>query len=199
MAAGKGIQIVVGTDYNDRDLKRAQRDLNNLSRTQKTALGPMGKMASGMKGQLTPGFAAMGAAAAAAGAAIAAMAIQLAVDGVQAAAQEEQALAKLQTALNNVGQGFMLSQVEGFIDDLQRATGVADDELRPALQTLVTATGDATQAQDLLSLALDVSAATGRDLTSVSSALAKAANGQFTQLNRLTNGAINQGPRTHHG
>lgn len=191
MAAGKGIQIVVGTDYNDRDLKRAQRDLNNLSRTQKTALGPMGKMASGMKGQLTPGFAAMGAAAAAAGAAIAAMAIQLAVDGVQAAAQEEQALAKLQTALNNVGQGFMLSQVEGFIDDLQRATGVADDELRPALQTLVTATGDATQAQDLLSLALDVSAATGRDLTSVSSALAKAANGQFTQLNRLTNGAIN--------
>ena len=191
MAAGKGIQIVVGTDYNDRDLKRAQRDLNNLSRTQKTALGPMGQMASGMKGQLTPGFAAMGAAAAAAAAAVAALAVKLAVDGVQAAAEEEQAVAKLRTALDNVGQGFALGQVEEFIDNLQRATGVADDSLRPALQTLVTATGDATQAQDLLALALDISAATGRDLTSVAAALGKAANGQYTQINRLTNGALN--------
>ena len=189
--SGKGIQIVVGTDYNDRDLKRAQRDLNNLARTQKTALGPMGQMASGMKGQLTPGFAAMGAAAAGAAAAVAALAVKLAVDGVQAAAQEEQAVAKLRTALDNVGQGFALGQVEDFIDNLQRATGVADDNLRPALQALVTATGDATQAQDLLALALDISAATGRDLTSVAGALGKAANGQYTQINRLTNGALN--------
>ena len=191
MATGKGIQIVVGTDYNDRDLKRAQRDLDGLARKQKSALDPMGKMSAGLKSQLTPNFMAMGAAVAAAGAALAAFAIKLGVDAVQAAAAEEQAVARLSTALDNVGQGFRLAEVEGFIDNLQRASGVADDELRPALQTLITATGDAAQAQDLLGIALDISVATGKDLTSVAAALGKAANGQFTQINRLTNGALN--------
>ena len=188
---GRGIEIIVGTDYTDRDIKRAMRDLNRLSAQAKRTTGPVGQLSSGFQKKLTPNFMAMGAAAAAAGAAIVALAARLAVDGIQAAAEEEQALAKLQTALNNVGQGFRLSELETFVDGLQRATGVADDELRPALQALVTATGNATQAQDLLSLALDVSVATGKDLTSVAAALGKAANGQFTQINRLTNGALN--------
>jgi hypothetical protein len=62
---------------------------------------------------------------------------------------------------------------------------VADDQLRPAMTTLVNATGDAAQAQRLMSLALDVSAGSGRDLSSVTMALAKAANGQTTALRRL--------------
>lgn len=188
---GRGIEIIVGTDYTDRDIKRAMRDLNRLSGQAKKTVSPVQQLSNGFQKKLTPNFAAMGAAAAAAGAAIVAFAARLAVEGIQAAAAEEQALAKLQTALNNVGQGFRLSEVEKFIDDMQRASGVADDELRPALQTLVTATGNATQAQDLLALALDVSVATSKDLTSVAGALGKAANGQFTQINRLTNGALN--------
>lgn len=127
----------------------------------------------------------------AAGAAVGMLALKMGVDAVKAAAEEEKAVVKLGTALKNVGQEFRLGEVEKFVDDLQRASGVADDELRPALQTLITATGNATQAQDLLGSALDISAATGRDLTSVSIALAKASNGQFMQINRLTNGAIN--------
>ena len=189
--AGRGIQIVVGAEYNGRDLKRAQADLNRLGAQAKKTSSPVQQLSNGFQKKLTPNFAAMGAAAAAAGAAIVAFAARLAVEGIQAAAAEEQSLAKLQTALNNVGQGFRLSEVEKFIDDMQRASGVADDELRPALQTLVTATGNATQAQDLLALALDVSVATSKDLTSVAGALGKAANGQFTQINRLTNGALN--------
>ena len=135
-------------------------------------------------GALKAGFLAAGAAAGM-------FALKVGIDAVTAAAEEEQAVAKLGTALKNVGQEFRLSEVEAFVDDLQRASGVADDDLRPALQTLVTATGDVTQAQDLLGIALDISAQTGRDLTSVSIALAKASNGQFMQINRLTDGALN--------
>jgi len=175
---GKGIQIVVGTDYNDRDLKRAQRDLDNLKRQAAATATPMQKLGSTMRSMVGPAFAM---AAAAAGA----LAIKFAVDGVKAAAAEELALTKLKTALDNVGQGFAETQVNAFIDDLQRATGVADDQLRPAFQTLVTATKDAAQAQDLLALALDISVGTGKDLQSVTLALAKASNGQTTALRRL--------------
>lgn len=189
--AKQGIHIVVGATYTDRDLKRAQADLNRLGVAAKRAQTPMGQMSAGLQKKLTPNFMAMGAAVAAAGATIAAFAIQLGVKGVQAAAEEEQAVARLNQALESVGQGFRLAEVEAFVDALQRSSGVADDELRPALQTLVTATGDVAQSQELLNLALDVSVGTQKDLTAVSGALAKATNGQFTQINRLTNGALN--------
>jgi hypothetical protein len=65
------------------------------------------------------------------------------------------------------------------------AAAVADDELRPALDKLVRGTGDVAQAQDLLTLALDVSAGTGKDLGAVSDALSKAYNGNFTALKKL--------------
>jgi hypothetical protein len=50
---------------------------------------------------------------------------------------------------------------------------------------LVRATGDLTKSQDLLNLAQDISIATGRDLASVSIALSRASQGQFTALSRL--------------
>jgi len=140
--------------------------------------GKMSAVAMNMRGVLGPALA--GAAAA-----VGALAIKMGVDGVKAAMEEQRALAQLTTALNNVGQGFAETNVNQFIDDLMFATGVADDQLRPAFVKLVTATKDAAQAQDLLSLALDISAGTGRDLEGVSLALAKAATGQTTALRRL--------------
>ncbi|MEN6305991.1 MAG: hypothetical protein ABFD96_24920, partial [Armatimonadia bacterium] len=178
MAAGKGIQIVVGTDYKDRDLKRAQRDLDRLKAQAAKTATPMQKLGTTIRSSLGPALAMAGAAAGA-------LAVKFAVDGVRAAAAEETALAKLSTALGNVGQGFAETQVNNFIDDLQRATGVADDELRPAFQKLVTATRDAGKAQELLSLALDVSVGSGKSLESVSTALAKASLGQASALRRL--------------
>lgn len=74
---------------------------------------------------------------------------------------------------------------EEFIASMEIATATADGELRPALANLVRATGDLAVAQDLLGLALDISTATGRDLDSVSQALAKAYGGQMTALTRL--------------
>ena len=185
MATGKGIQIIVGADYNGKDLARAQRDLDKLKRETAAAQGPLGKFGAGMKKQMTPNLMAMGAAAAAAGIALAALAVEMGVKGVLAAAEEEKAITQLKTALDNVGQGFRTAEAESFVDSLQRSVGVADDELRPALQSLTTVTGDLTQAQGLLQVALDVSAGTGKDLQTVTTALAKAAGGQFGALRRV--------------
>jgi protein translocase SecG subunit len=65
------------------------------------------------------------------------------------------------------------------------ATGVADDALRPALARLVISTGNTAKAQDLLSLALDASTATGKPLETVANALGKAYDGNTTALGKL--------------
>jgi hypothetical protein len=104
---------------------------------------------------------------------------------VKAFAADEKAARSLTLALANTGNAFAAIEVEKFIGDLQRATGVLDDQLRPAFRTLLTATGNVKKSQDGLALALDIAAGTGRDLGAVSLALAKAYGGQTTALSRL--------------
>ena len=108
-------------------------------------------------------------------------------DVVTAAAADQKAQLKLAKTLENVTQATnaQTAAVEKFITTQQFATGVSDTQLRPALETLVRATGDVTKAQGLLKLGLDLSAGSGRDLESISLALAKAQGGQFTALQRL--------------
>jgi hypothetical protein len=103
----------------------------------------------------------------------------------KAFAADEKAARSLSLALANTGNAFRGIEVETFIADLQRATGVLDDNLRPAFRTLLTATGDVTKSQEGLKLALDIAAGTGKDLGSVSMALSKAYGGQTTALSRL--------------
>ena len=106
-------------------------------------------------------------------------------NAVKAFAADEKAARSLALALANTGNAFASIEVEKFIGDLQRATGVLDDQLRPAFRTLLTATGDVKKSQDGLALALDIAAGTGKDLGAVSMALAKAYGGQTTALSRL--------------
>ena len=108
-------------------------------------------------------------------------------DAVRAAGEDQKAQLKLAKTLENVtgATNDQIAASEKFITTLQFATGVSDTQLRPALETLVRATGDVTKAQGLLKLGLDVSAGSGRDLESISLALAKAQGGQFTALQRL--------------
>lgn len=103
----------------------------------------------------------------------------------QAFAADEKAAKSLAVALQNTGNGFATIATEGFISRLQDTYKVLDDELRPAFQTLLNATGSLTTAQKGLELALDISAGTGKDLGSVTAALAKGYNGQTTALSRL--------------
>jgi hypothetical protein len=126
---------------------------------------------------------ALGAVAVAAGA----MAVKLGVDAVKAAAEDEKSQAQLAVALQNTtgATDEAIAAVESWITTQQLALGVADTELRPALGTLARATGDVTKAQNLLTLALDISAATGKPLETVSLGLSKAYNGNIGALTRL--------------
>ena len=111
--------------------------------------------------------------------------LQFGKNAAKAFAADEKAARSLSLALANTGNAFAAIEVEKFIADLQRATGVLDDNLRPAFRTLLTATGDVKKSQDGLALALDIAAGTGKDLGAVSMALAKAYGGQTTALSRL--------------
>jgi len=100
---------------------------------------------------------------------------------VKAAAEDQRSQELLEKQLYNTLRASekTTKATEDFIGQMELATGVADDQLRVALGNLVRSTGDLTTAQDLLSLSLDISTATGKDLESVSIALAKASMGQL--------------------
>jgi hypothetical protein len=104
---------------------------------------------------------------------------------VKAAAADQKAQQQLALALKNVGLGRDAASSEAYIQSLQSEFGIVDDLLRPSYQTLAVATRNSAQAQRLLNLALDLSASTGRDLTSVTGALSKAFLGNNTALAKL--------------
>jgi hypothetical protein len=155
------------TQYSDKGSKAAQRDARKLEKSFET-FSKRAKLAF---------------AGAAAGAGY--FAQRLAKEGVRAAAEEDRALASLGRTLENVGQAFAIPQVNEFISAQQAALGVSEDQLRPAFQRLVTVLGDAGLAQEQLSLALDVSAGTGKSLDQVVMALSRAYSGNTAGLSRL--------------
>jgi uncharacterized protein YifE (UPF0438 family) len=125
-------------------------------------------------------FAALGAAAGAA-------AIKIGKDAVKAAIEDEQSQKRLATALRNStnASDAQIKSTEEYITKAQNATGVVDTKLRAAFGNLVRVTKDVTEAQRLNNIALDISAATGKDLEAVSEALSKAYGGNLTALQRL--------------
>ena len=158
-------------------------DIDNLKKN----LDNGAKEVDGFGGKLG-GFAKKaGAAFAVAGAAAAAYAGVLIVDGVKSAIEDEAAQAKLATTLKNVtgATDAQIKATEDYITKTALANGITDDVLRPSLDRLVRSTKDVTEAQELQQLALDISAGTGKDLTVVSEALAKAHDGNFAALKKL--------------
>ena len=122
-----------------------------------------------------------------AGAAAGAYAIKLGVDGVKSAVEDELSQKKLATALRNTTKATdqQIASTEDYIKQQQLSFGIADTKLRPALANLARATGDLTRAQQLNNLAIDIAAATGKDLETVSLGLAKAYNGNLGALTKL--------------
>lgn len=151
------VTLPVVTTYNDKGVKSAQLSLKGL-----------------MKSQLGAGLSA-------------AALVQQLGKSLTAFAEDEKAQQQLKIAVQNStgATDLQVAGLESQIKKMEMASAVSDDLLRPSMTTLVRATKDVTRAQDLLNLALDISAATGRDLTTVSLALARAENGQFGALTKL--------------
>jgi hypothetical protein len=171
MAGNRTLKLSILADVDDlnKKLKAANGDVENSA----TNMEKFGKVAA--------------AAFAAAATAAAAYAVKIGVDGVKAALADEQSQVKLASALTNAtgATKAQIAATEDSIDKMARATGVADDKLRPALARLALSTNDTQKAQELLSLALDISTQTGKPLEGVANALGKAYDGNTAALGKL--------------
>ena len=162
------ISIPVISDFNSKGTDSAIREFKKLE-------------GAGAKAQFAIKKAALPAAAAIGGLAV------VAFDAVKAFMEDDKAAQLLATSLKNTtgATDAQIKSVEDFITKTSIAAAVSDDELRPAMDKLVRGTGDVTKAQELMTLALDISAGTGKDLGAVSDALSKAFNGQLGPLKKL--------------
>ena len=141
----------------------------------------------GFGGKLADFGKKAGLAFAAAAAAAGAYAIKIGVDGVKAAIEDEQAQVKLAKALENSTGATQdqIKAVEANILKMSLSSGVADEQLRPALARLARSTGDVEISQKLLNQALDISIATGKPVETIANALGRAYDGNTVALGKL--------------
>lgn len=107
---------------------------------------------------------------------------------IKAFSDDEKAASRLTQTVTNLGLAFEDTRVTKFISDLEATSGVLDDQLRPAFQSLLTTTGSVTKSQELLGLALDVAAGSGVDVVTVAGDLSKAYTGNTKSLAKYNTG-----------
>lgn len=161
------INVPITTSYNGKGIKAASKDIGTLE---------------GLANKLTKAFGGYLAFSQIA---------SFTKTSVKAFTEANQAFTVLSNNLANQGFQISVQKLGDLFDNLEQKFGKDKSVLIPAFQTLVNSTGDLTKSQELLNLALDVAAGTGRDLSAVSLALGKAYAGQTTALSRLGVGLTN--------
>jgi hypothetical protein len=114
--------------------------------------------------------------------------VQFGKASVKAFKEDERAASRLSQTLGNLGLAFEDARVASYLADVESATGVLDDELRPAFQRLITTTGSVTKSQELLGLAIEMAAGSGQSLGTVAADLTKAYVGQTRSLAKYNTG-----------
>jgi hypothetical protein len=109
-------------------------------------------------------------------------------NAVKAFADQQLEVAQLTTAVRNLGLAFATPEIDRYIDKIEAATGVNRNLLQPSMLKLLQVTGSVTKSQELLNLAMDVSAGTGTDLAKTSEILSQAYVGNFKGLRSLNLG-----------
>jgi len=162
------VSIPIVTEFDGTGLKKAMAEFQQLE-------GAGAKSAFALKKAMLPAIGVLGGLATGLG-----LATKAAVED-----QKAQDLLAQQLRTSAMATDDVIAQNEQFISSMSISKSVADDELRPAMANLVRSTGSVEVAQNLMSTALDIAAATGKDLETVTMALGKAANGQTAALTKL--------------
>jgi len=162
------VSIPIVTEFDGTGLKKAMAEFQQLE-------GAGAKSAFALKKAMLPAVGVLGGLATGLG-----LATKAAVED-----QKAQDLLAQQLRTSAMATDDVIAQNEQFISSMSMSKAVADDELRPAMANLVRSTGSVEVAQNLMNTALDISAATGKDLETVTMALGKAANGQTAALTKL--------------
>ena len=163
------IRIPIVTDFQGDGIKKTYAEFKNLSTNAE-------KASFLMKRAMIPATAA-----------VAALGVEL-IQAAKAAAADQASQAQLARQLT-ASTNATTSQIkanEDFISSIQMSAAVADDELRPALASLVRGTGDLETAQNALQTVLDVSAATGKGVQEVADAVSKAYGGNTKAIKQLS-------------
>ena len=163
------IKIPIISEFDSKGLDKAVKEFQSLE-------GVGAKAGFAIKKAALPAAAAVGA-----------LGYAL-VGATKAAMEDEAAQVELARTLNISASATdaQIAATETMICKMSLASGIADDDLRPALANLVRGTKDIETAQQGLSLAMDISTATGKDLATVSDALAKAYGGNMKGLKALS-------------
>lgn len=163
------LNIPILSSLDTKGFDKAAREFKNLS-------GASQKSAYAIKKAAVPAAAAIAGLAA------------IALVATNAAIADEAAQVKLAGTLERTvgATSSVVAETERYIDKLSRASAVADDDLRPALSKLLLGTKDLGKAQDLLSVGLDISAQSGKDLATTTEALARGYAGNTKGLKALS-------------
>jgi len=107
---------------------------------------------------------------------------------VKAFAEQESEVTRLTQSIKNLGLAFGTSGANAYLNTLEQLTGINRDQLQPAYVKILQTTGSLAKSQEILNQSLDVTAATGLDVVSVSDALAQAFVGNTRGLRQLNLG-----------
>jgi hypothetical protein len=163
------IYLPIVTQFNSKGLKEAEKGFKDLEGAQAKAKYALGKANK---------YAAVSLAALVAG-------LGDAVKGAMEDANAQLLLAR-QLQRTTAATDAQVAGVEAYITQQGKLKGVTDDELRPALAGLVRATKDIDEAQKAANLSMDIAAAKGISLETVTKTMEKAYGGNFTALAKLS-------------
>lgn len=162
------IQVPIVSEFVDKGIKSAIKEFESLE-------GPAAKAGFALEEAFLPATAALGGLSFAG------------LNFAKIAAEDEESANRLagQLRRSTGATEENVAAVEAQIAAMEMASGIADLDLRQSLGRLVSQTLDTEDAFEGLELALDIAAATGKPLQTVTEALARAYGGNEQALKRL--------------
>ena len=154
----------VASEYDGKGLGKARKDVNAFSKNIKNLARTVGVSLS------------------------AAALVQFGKASVKAFSDAQREGVVLANTMRNLELAFATPQVEAYINSIGKLYGVTGEQAVPAMQSLLSATGSVTKSQQLMNTALNISAQTGIDVTSVAKGLSQAYLGNRKALSQYNTG-----------